>query len=124
MTIATVNSLANELWIPGIILWFIFLFTQRRIKIENAVTLGTVAAIFLIPATVLQMLVYFHARDWVSMVINGVFMVVVIWMLWDLWKKWKNKKKALSAIGAKTKALRDKLVKNMRDTAQPAPSRS
>jgi hypothetical protein len=44
-------------------------------------------------------------------------------MVWWLWRNWKDKKKVKEALGAKSKALRDKLVKKVKQTAQPRPVR-
>jgi O-antigen/teichoic acid export membrane protein len=50
----------------------------------------------------------------------GTFALLIV--LW-LWRNWKDKKKVKEVLGAKSKALRDKLVKKARESAQPRPVR-
>lgn len=46
---------------------------------------------------------------------------VSAFVVWWLWRNWKDKKKVKEALGAKSRALRDKLVRKVRETQQPRP---
>lgn len=47
--------------------------------------------------------------------------LLAAFIVWWLWRNWKDKKKAKEALGAKSKALRDKLVDKVKQTQQPRP---
>lgn len=54
--------------------------------------------------------------------INFAFAVWMFWEMWKDWRNWKNRKKVTEALGYKTRALRDKLVKRVRELG-PSPVR-
>ena len=60
----------------------------------------------------------FVSRYWLN---SGVMAAVTAWVAWRLWRKRKNRKRALDALGAKSRALRDALVRKARDAARPRP---
>lgn len=43
------------------------------------------------------------------------------WMIRRWWRKWKDRKKITQLLGAKSRALREKLVRVMREGQQPSP---
>lgn len=53
----------------------------------------------------------------------GIGLAFAIFIIWLILRQWKNKDKVKAALGAKTKALRDKIVRRMRETEQPTPVR-
>lgn len=52
---------------------------------------------------------------------NTFGFLLSVWCIWWLWRNWKDKKKVKEALGAKSKALRDKLVRKVREGSQPRP---
>lgn len=44
-----------------------------------------------------------------------------IFLAWRWWRKWKDRKKIAQLLGAKSRALREKLVRVMREGQQPSP---
>jgi len=63
----------------------------------------------------------FHDPPWSAF--SFTFAAYWIWQFWDDWRNWKDKKKIREALGAKSRALRDNLVKRMREGASPSPVR-
>ena len=57
-------------------------------------------------------------------VVEAGLTVVTLMVLWMYWQRWrKGKRKLRDALGAKSRALRDALVRKTRESAQPRPVR-
>ena len=54
-------------------------------------------------------------RNWVVALCWVINLVFNLWYLYHTWKRRKGKRKAAAALGAKSRALRDKLIRNLRD---------
>jgi hypothetical protein len=48
---------------------------------------------------------------------------IAVFCIWWLLRRWKDRKKVMALLGAKTRALRDKVVKRMKETTVPSPVR-
>lgn len=62
-------------------------------------------------------------RDWPGLGLSLGLTAFAAWMLWNKWRGWKDRRKVMDALGAKSRALRDKLVEKMREGRQPSPVR-
>lgn len=55
--------------------------------------------------------------------IDAVYLTVWLWLLWKWLRRRKNRRRIMKMLGAKSRALRDKLVRSLRDSMQPSPVR-
>jgi uncharacterized membrane protein YfcA len=101
----------------ALLVWF-----RDRLHPDTYVVAGTIYGVLALIGTVFGFIVYAQRSDAGDTTISGVGIIVLIYYLYRLWKNWKNRKKTLAALGAKSKALRDTLVRRMRQ-AQPEGSR-
>jgi hypothetical protein len=62
-------------------------------------------------------------RHYESMGVYVFALALNIMIIFFLWRTWKDRKKVTEALGAKTKALRDKIVRKLRETRKPSPVR-
>jgi hypothetical protein len=102
----------------GVALWF-----QHRMSPQTYATLITIYGLFYIPGTIILIIFHITHHQWIFVPVYILIDVLIIKAIWDAWKRWKDKRKAFAALGNKAKALRDKLVKNMREGMQPSPVR-
>ena len=57
-------------------------------------------------------------------VVDVVLMAINLALLWVYWRRWrKGRRRLRDALGAKSRALRDALVRKTRESAQPRPVR-
>lgn len=130
MTLAELSNFSGELFWPGIAAWgYYHIWGRNKLHPQAAATVVTVSAIFLIPCYVIAFIVNVSDSSlggfrWITAGLDMFMIGLVIYEVWQAWRRWRDKRKAFEALGAKSKALRDKLVKNLRDTTQPSPSRS
>jgi hypothetical protein len=55
---------------------------------------------------------------------DALLLAAVLAVLWVSWRRWrKGKRRLRDALGAKSRALRDALVRKSRESAQPRPVR-
>jgi predicted Na+-dependent transporter len=128
MTLTAISNLAFNLWVIGFPPWLAYWFFRRRIHPQTAATLATVAAMFLVPSYVLDFI--YDISDlsigfvrYFSAGMDVLQIIVVVYFVWKSWRNWKGKKKAFKALGNKARAIRDKLLGNLRDNLQPRPVR-
>lgn len=117
MNIGNFDLILSCSW-PAVLL---FCIMQRRQGHEHAAWLAGFAmlCVFLF-ADVVNLIVYLHDRNWVQAAIWLVNLGIAIWAFRSGWRN-KRRKKAMEALGAKSRALRDKLAEKMRD-AMPHPA--
>jgi peptidoglycan/LPS O-acetylase OafA/YrhL len=97
----------------ALLIWF-----ENRFDPDTYVVIGTLYGVLGIAGCLFGLIAYTQRGDTGSAAICAAGIVILVRYLYSLWKKWKNRKKVLAALGAKSKALRDALVRRMRE-AQP-----
>lgn len=118
MTLSNFDLILAFTW-PSVLC---FCILQRRAGNEFLSWLtGYVMLWVFFAADVVNVIVWLHNRNWGEAGIWLVNLGVAIWALNRNWKS-RHRKKAVDALGAKSRALREKLVEKMRDTMpHPAP---
>lgn len=118
MTLSNFDLILAFTW-PSVLM---FCIMQRWRGHEHAAWLAGYATlcVFLF-ADVVNLIVYLHDRNWGQAAVWLLNLGLAIWGLNSGWRN-KRRKKATELLGAKSRALRDKLVKKIRDAApHPAP---
>ena len=108
------------LLITAFIALFMMVFTRYRYDDDRWVTWDILSDILIATVNLIGGIVSALKGDWASG-INLTIAAWFFWMAWRKWRRWKNRKKATQALGAKSKALRDSLVKRMREGLRPSP---
>jgi hypothetical protein len=57
-----------------------------------------------------------------GMILNVLGMIWAALVIWFLWRNWKGRKRVTDALGAKSRALREKVVRKMREVTVPSPA--
>lgn len=101
----------------SLLTWF-----EKRFHPDTFVVIVTIYGVLNIAGNIFLVIVAITHHDWAIVPLWTFFIAVTAWYVYHTWKKWKNRKKVLAALGAKSKALRDKLVQRVRE-AQPEGAR-
>ncbi len=114
-------GLANDLYIlalPVLILQFVSLRRRDNVRYLWAIAMWG-ALVF--PADIICAIIDGLHNRWGDVAVDLFYAAVTVFLVWYSWRNKKKRKKALDALGAKSKALREAIVKKMREVQQPAP---
>ena len=84
--------------------------------------LVTVTFLILFTVNLVGVIVYAFDSDYASVGVSAFGMIWCSLVIWWLWRNRKDRRKAAEFLGAKSRALRDKVVRKMRETQVPSPS--
>jgi hypothetical protein len=110
----------NILGFFGLTGYICSLVAHRRYSDDRWVTWELLADVLVTVANGIAAIAELLGHDWVWC-ISAMFTMWMAWETWKDWRNWKNRKKIMKALGGKAKALRDKLVKRMREGTTPSP---
>jgi heme A synthase len=105
-------------WPFVFVMWF-----KRKISSQTYVTAVTIWALLIFVGLIGSTIIDIKRHSWGNVAGDILFLALTAWILWDVWKRWKDKKKAAELIGAKTRALKDKVLRKYREGLQPIPER-
>jgi ABC-type transport system involved in cytochrome bd biosynthesis fused ATPase/permease subunit len=84
---------------------------------------AVLAQVFFVIAQFILFISALEHHDWGGAGVEFLLIIISILVIWWFLRRWKDRKKAMEMLGAKTRALRDKVVKKMRETTVPSPVR-
>ena len=113
--------IAVPLYVTGVVLFtasfvLLLLLWCTRIQVRGAVSVNR---LILAGGNLAFALAEAIQADWPGAGVNGSLAVLLLWFWWLDHKRRKDR--APLALGAKSKALRDALVRRMRQVAKPRP---
>lgn len=111
-----------DIFLISAALFGLLTFFEKRFHPDTYVVIVTIYGVLNVAGNVILIVSDIEHHDWTLIPLWIFFIVIVSWYVYITWKRWKNRKKVLQAIGAKSKALRDALVRRMRE-AQPEGAR-
>lgn len=114
----------NGLLYAGMAFWALTFLGQRWLHGDTLFTAVMAFGMLLVAGDAWLFVQAVRSGDTpVAVVLTGLTVVtlMVLWMYWQRWRK--GKRRLRDALGAKSRALRDALVRKSRESAQPRPVR-
>jgi threonine/homoserine/homoserine lactone efflux protein len=108
----TIGLIFGMAALPFLILsWF-----RSRFHPDTYMVLVSIGTFLYLPGVVILFIFDAEHQDWASATIDLLCGAFVLWWFWRNWKRWNNRKKFKKALGSKSRALIDKMLRNLRQT--------
>ena len=96
-----------------ILAWF-----RERFHPDTYMVIVSIGTILYFPGALFLFVYDAEHQDWAAATIDILCGAFILWWFWRNWKRWNNRKKFKRVLGSKSRALIDKMLRNLRQ-AQP-----
>lgn len=112
----------NELIYAGVVFGALAFLSRRRLHEDAFFTAVMAFGMLLVAGDAWLFVQAVRSGDTPVAVVLAGLTAVTLMVLWMYWRRWrKGKRRLRDALGAKSRALRDALVRKSRESAQPRP---